>query len=283
MQELDDYIDKVKNLPPAPKILPELLTLLRKEDIDTSRVVDLIAYDPGITAAVLRLCNSAYFAGGAPADDLHEAVARVGFRQVYLLVAAVSGAKLLGPEQKGYGIDTGELWKHSVTASVAAQLIAEEKGGDAGLVFTATLLHDIGKIILAEALEHIYARLVEETQCNQSSMLETEKRLLGVNHAEVGGRLLSRWKFPPSLISAVTNHHQPAAAETDTDKNLAAYVYLGNMVSYFMGYGYGHHAFALRGRTEALEILGVKPDELPGYMIKTFDKLQTVDCLLKAA
>src|SRR5215216_5933247 len=108
MQELDEYIDRVKNLPPAPRILPELLVLLRQEDIDSSRVVELISYDPAITAAVLRLCNSAYFAGGSPADDLQEAVNRLGFRQVYLLVAAVSGAKLLGPAQSGYGIDPGE-------------------------------------------------------------------------------------------------------------------------------------------------------------------------------
>jgi hypothetical protein len=50
-----------------------------------------------------------------------------------------------------------------------------------------------------------------------------------------------------------------------------------------MGYGYGHHAFALRGRAEALEILGMKGDEMPDYMIKTFDKLQTVDEIIKAA
>jgi putative nucleotidyltransferase with HDIG domain len=281
MQELDDYIDKVKHLPPAPRILPELLALLRQEDIDSSRVVELISFDPGITAAVLRLCNSAYFAGATPANDLPEAVNRIGFRQVYQLVAAVSGARLLGPAQRGYGIDAGELWRHSVTAAVAAQLIAEEKGADAGVIFTAALLHDLGKIILAEALEHIYARLVEETQCNQASMVETEKRLLGVNHAEIGGRLLARWKFPASIVSAVTAHHQPASAESD--KDLAAYVYLGNMIAYFMGYGYGHNAFALRGRAEALEILNVSPAALPEYMIKTFDKLQTVEGLLKAA
>ncbi len=281
MQELDDYIDRVKNLPPAPRILPELLALLRKEDVDSGRVVDLISFDPAITAAVLRLCNSSFFAGSSPADDLQEAVARIGFSQVYKLVAAVSGARLLGPAQRGYGIDSGELWKHSVTAAMAAQLVAEDKGGDTGLVFTATLLHDIGKIILAEALEHVYARLVEESQCQQASMLETEKRLLGVNHAEIGARLLARWKFPANLVAAVGFHHQPSGA--GADQALASYVYVGNMVSYFMGYGYGHHAFALRGRAEALEILGLGAQSLPEYMIKTFDKLETVESLLAAA
>lgn len=278
MQELDDYINKVKSLPPAPRILPELLSLLRKDDIDADRVVKLIAFDPGITAAVLRLCNSAYFAGASPASDLQEAVTRLGFRQVYQLVAAVSGSKMLGPSQKGYGIDAGELWEHSVVSAVAAQLIARNSGDDESLAFTATLLHDIGKIVLAEALEHIYTDLVENSQSQQTPLIETEKRLLGVQHAEIGGRLLARWNFPENIVNAVWFHHEPSGAQAH--QRLAAQVYLGNMVAYFMGYGFGHHAFALRGRTEALDILNLKPECLPEYMIKTFEQLQMVQSLV---
>ncbi len=279
MQELDDYINKVTTLPPAPRILPELLSLLGQEDVDSGRIIQLISFDPAITASVLRLCNSAFFAGGSPADDVQEAVTRLGFQQVYQLVAAVSGARMLGPAQKGYGINRGELWQHSVTAAVAAQVMARNQGDDDSLVFTATLLHDLGKIVLAGALEHIYARLVEETQSQQAALIESEKRLLGVQHAEIGGRLLSRWNFPASIVSAVWFHHQPTAA--GKDQRLAAYVYLGNMISYFMGFGYGHQAFALRGRAEALDILNLKPEALPDFMIQTFDKLQMVDALVK--
>jgi len=279
MQELDDYINKVKNLPPAPRILPELLTLLRLEDVDSDRVVKLIAFDPAITAAVLRLCNSAFFAGAEPATDLQSAVARLGFRQVYQLVAAVSGSRMLGAVQKGYGIHGGELWQHSVASAVAAQLIACSNDEDESLAFTAALLHDIGKIVLAGALEHIYAELVQNSQSQQAAMIETEKRLLGVQHAEIGGRLLARWKFPENIVSAVCFHHQPAAAAPH--ERLAAYVYLGNMIAYFMGYGYGHHAFALRGRAEALDILKLKSDALPNFMIQTFDKLRMVETLVK--
>jgi putative nucleotidyltransferase with HDIG domain len=279
MQELDEYINKIKSLPPAPRILPELLGLLREEDVDADRVVKLIEFDPAITAAVLRLCNSALFAGATAATDLSSAVARLGFRQVYQLVAAVSGSRILGAAQAGYGIHGGELWQHSVTAAVAAQLIARSKDDDESLAFTAALLHDIGKIVLAAALEHIYKELVENSESQQAALIETEKRLLGVQHAEIGGRLLARWKFPENLVAAVCHHHQPAAASPY--KRLAAYVYLGNMIAYFMGYGYGHQAFALRGRAEALEILSLKHDALPHFMIQTFDKLQMVEALVK--
>jgi putative nucleotidyltransferase with HDIG domain len=278
MQELDDYINRVQHLPPAPKILPQLLSLLDRDDVESSQVVELMMYDPSLTAGALQLSNSAFFGGANPATDLGEAVSRLGFSRVYQLVAAISGARALSPAQKGYGIDQGELWKHSVTAAVAGQLMAKELGEDQNLVFTCCLLHDIGKIVLANALEHIYAKMVEEVEKNQQTMIETEKRLLGVQHAEIGGQLLSRWKFPPNIVSAIWFHHDPAAAAPH--ERLASFVYLANMIAYFIGHGFGHHAFALRGRSDALDILGLKGDDLPKYMIQTYENFEMVNALL---
>ena len=119
---------------------------------------------------------------------------------------------------------------------------------------------------------------MENSQSQQTPLIETEKRLLGVQHAEIGGRLLSRWNFPENIVNAVWFHHQPSGAQAH--QRLASFVYLGNMVAYFMGYGFGHHAFALRGRTEALDILNLKPECLPEYMIKTFEQLQMVKSLV---
>jgi putative nucleotidyltransferase with HDIG domain len=280
MQELDDYINKVKHLPPAPVVLPQLLPLLNQPDIDCSRVAEVITYDQSLTAAVIQTCNSAYFAGRSPVEDIQEAIQRLGFREVYQIVLAVSGARVLGPAQKGYGIAEGELWRHAVCTAVAAQLMAEDKGENTSVVFTAALMHDVGKLVLAGALESIYAKVVEETELNQYSLLETEKKLLGVQHAEVGGRLLARWKFPANLVSAVWFHHQPEAAKPH--ERLASYVYLGNMIAHFMGYGFGHQAFALRGRAEALEILGLTADDLARYMMKTLEKFEEVQKLFGA-
>lgn len=279
MQELDYYINKVRDLPPAPRVLPELLALLNDDDVDSERIVTVIGYDPSLTARVLQLCNSAYFAAGAPVDTVAEAVARLGFRQVFLIVAALVGVRVLGNTQKGYGIDRGELWKHSVAAAVAGELIARDVGEDPSVVYTATLLHDIGKIVLSEAMEQVYDKLIEDAEKNQHSLLETETALLGVQHAEVGARLLARWHFPNHLVAAVRYHHNPQAA--GEVQRLAAFVYLGNLVAHFMGYGYGHLTFALRGRGEALDILGLQPDVMPKYMISTFERLEMIDALLR--
>lgn len=279
MQELDDYINRVQHLPPAPKILPQLLALLGRDDVSASQVVDLMMYDPALTASALQLCNTAYF-GAAPAYELSEAVARLGFNRVYQLVAAVSGARLLSSAQKGYGIDEGELWQHSVASAVAAQLIAEKLGDDHNLVYTCALLHDLGKIVLANGLEKIYARIIEDVEKNQQSLLEAEKRLLGVQHAEIGGRLLARWKFPANIVAAVCHHHDPMAAGEPDHQRLAAYVYVSNLIAHFLGYGFGHHAFAMRGRAEALEILGFRGEHLAEMMIHTYENFEVINSLL---
>jgi putative nucleotidyltransferase with HDIG domain len=280
MQDLDAYLDRVKKLPPAPRILPELLGLLRQDNTDSERVVSLISLDPSITASVIRLCNSACFGGSMPVTDLQQAVTRLGFQQLYQLVAAICGSRLLSAGQTGYGLDAGELWKHSVTTAVAARLFAASRDEDASAAFTAGLLHDLGKIVLSEALEKKYAQLVEDAVQQQAALLESEQRLLGVQHAAIGGRLLARWNFPESLVHAVTFHHQPSAAPSH--QRLAACVYLGNMVAYFMGHGYGRQAFALRGRAESLTLLDLDPDAVPEFMIKTFEQLEEVEALFSA-
>jgi putative nucleotidyltransferase with HDIG domain len=281
MEELDAYISRVKHLPPAPQVLPKLLALLGQPDTDAAKVVELITHEPALTASVLQRCNSAYFGATEPATDVDQAVARLGFNQVYRMTAAVIGSQSLSPAQKSYGFGQGDLWRHSVAAAVAAQNLAADKGDDENLVFTAALLHDIGKIILADALEDKYTRLVQQSETNQQSLVEVEKSLLGVQHAEIGGRLLARWKFPANLVAAVWFHHRPSGAAAW--ERLAAYVYLGNMIAHFMGFSYGHQAFAFRGRAEALVALDLRAEELPHYMIQAFERIETIEALLNLA
>lgn len=279
MNRLDQYIDQVSALPPAPRILPQLLALLGQPDSDSSQVVSLISLDPSLTAQVLKVCNSAYFAGASPASDLQEAVTRIGFRVVYEVVAAVCGSKVLAGEQQGYGIDEGELWQHAVACAVGAQILAEETHGDVSTAFTAALLHDLGKIVLSQALEGRYTTLIEETTAKGLSLLEAEQQLLGADHAEVGARLLTRWGFPDNLVAAVRYHHQPQAAGPHL--RLAAYVHLGNIVAYLLGRGFGTQAFAQHGHAEAWMAVGLTPGALQNLMIFALERLQEVEARLK--
>ena len=273
MQTIDEYITKAHHLVPAPHVLPQLMPLLNRTDIDNSRVVEIISYNPALTASVLRVCNSAYFSRGTSIDNLAHAVTRLGFREIYQIVVAVTGAMTLSCPQKGYGVEAKELWEHSVTTAVAAQVIARDLGEDENIVFTAALLHDLGKIILANAMESLAPQFREEIGKGQSIM-DVENKLLGANHAEVGAKLLERWNLPQHLVMAVRFHHHPS--EAGTHQRLAACVYLGNFMAYFMGHGYGDHALSLVGRDDALRILKLESEKLPGYMEQCFERLKAV-------
>ena len=264
MRSLDDYISAADHLVPAPQVLPQILPLLNQPDVDTNAVVDLIAYNQTLTANVLRVCNSAYFSSGTPIDSLLHAVTRVGFRQIYDIVVSIISTVLLARPQKGYGVEANELWGHSVVTAVAAQIAARDCSVDQQIVFTAAILHDIGKIVLSLPLEDMKDNVSFETERGSLSPYEIEMKLLGVNHAEIGGRLLEHWKLPEPLVAGVSYHHHPAGAKGN--ERLAACVYLGNSIAYHMGYGYGKHSLDLKARDEMLEILNLRSEGIPQYM-----------------
>jgi len=260
MRSLDDYIAQAQHLVPAPQVLPQILPLLNKPEVDTRTIVDLIAFNQTLTANVLRLCNSEYFAPKARIDSLHGAVTLVAFRQIHDIVISVISAAALSRPQAGYGVEANDLWAHSVATALAAQIVARDCSADQQAALTAGSLHDIGKIVLSVALEEVKDTVALLAENENLSPYEIEMKLLGVNHAETGGRLLEQWNLPEHLAAAVRYHHQPSAAEGN--ERLAACVFMGNFIAYLMGYGYGKYSLDLQARDEVLEILSLTPEHI---------------------
>ncbi len=263
----DRFIDSIESLPPAPQILPELLGLLMDADSNSDRITRLIAHDPALTARTLRVCNSARFRGNQPVQDLEGAVLRLGFNQLYQIVAGLVGKQTVGGAQPGYGIAQGELWKHSAATAVAGKVLAPEVGLDPNLLFTAALLHDLGKLALNTTLHRRYDEIVALIDATGRSFLEVEQELLGTDHARVGGRLLERWNFPENLSQAIRFHHDPTQA--GSHQRLAAGILLADMLAYLTGYGFGHFAFAVRARPEILPILNLQPQDIERLIAST--------------
>ncbi len=279
MQALDDYISEIKTLPPAPRVLSKLLVLLDEADAHAGRIVELITLDPALTAKVLQRCNNAAFGLAGAVSSLEEAVTLMGFNAIYRLVAMVVGEGLLSAEQEGYGIGTGELWEHSVTTAVAARVMARKLGGQENLVFTAALLHDIGKLVLGSFLEGCQQSVLQQTGPSGHSFLEAEKTVLGVEHAEIGGRVLEEWDFPENLVNAVRYHHNPALAHPHGQ--LAAYVHLGDIIAHCLGQAQGYESFAVRTQEEALQILEIRAKEIETLILETDAALKECQGLIR--
>jgi putative nucleotidyltransferase with HDIG domain len=273
MQALDNYIKEIKTLPPAPRVLSRLLVLLNDAEGHASQIVELIAVDPALTAKVLQRCNNAAFGLAGSVANLDEAVTLLGFNTIYRLVAMAVGEGLLSAKQEGYGIDGGGLWEHSLTTAVAARVVARKLGAEDTLAFTAALLHDIGKLVLGAFLEGCQPSVLEHTGPSGLSFLEAEKTVLGVEHAEIGGRVLEEWDFPENLVNAVRHHHNPAQARPH--EQLAAYVHLGDIIAHCLGQAQGFDSFAVRTRLDALEILEINPKEIDTLILETDGALKT--------
>ena len=209
--EIDALLDRVAHLPTAPRILPRLLAALSDTRTDVNEIVDLVTLDTALTARLLRICNSAFFGTSQPVEEVDEAVHRLGFDTVYRAVAVLSGSdcfKIQGVSDA----DSDALWRHSVATAFAALFVAEDIGLDRGVLFTAGMLHDFGRIILAIASQKSGTVRIATALASDAGVLAWEKASYGFTHAEAGGRMLERWRFSNHLVASVRYHHEPAAA-----------------------------------------------------------------------
>jgi len=279
MDKIDEFLDQIENLPPAPKILAPLLVALTDIDADTGRVVDMIALDPALTAKVLQTCNSAYFGVSRPVDHVAEAVNRLGFQIVYCIVAMASGDPAFKAAQ-GTGIDVSRQWRHAATTAFASQMIAKRIRADAGFLFTAGLLHDIGKLILAEAFRRDYIELQNDPKVVGTTLVELERASFGLDHAEVGARLLERWKFSPQFAAGVRFHHDPGAATGTDVTQFAACLSVADALAHSLGPDGGEPASQADYQT-TLETLGMVTTDVSRCREEVIENMQFVEALCR--
>jgi putative nucleotidyltransferase with HDIG domain len=271
-----DYLSVADGLPPAPRILPRLLALLSNPDTDVSELVELISVDPGLTSQLLRACNSAFVGLPEPASDVTEAVNRLGVSFVYQMAAAVTGSASFQDASKTKL--AGMLWQDSVTSAFAADLLASDLDLDRSSLFTAALLHDFGKLVLGKQWNNEYWQLVEQNQSASSELLRLEEENYEVNHAEVGGRVLAHWKFPPAIASSVWRHHSPGPGipyERETACINLAEVIAENVLSQQKKAS----CPGVAGQEAALALLGFSREDLSGYVSRAQENFQFVNAM----
>ena len=209
--KINQYLEHVKNLPPSPTLMVELVNLLKKPDRDIDQLVHLLSHDLAVTAEILKLCNSALFGSNDPATDMFEATFRLGFYEVYRVAIALSGSRTMNWWAAHRGLDLESVWEHSALTALSAQLLAKEVHASDAVAYTAGLLHDVGKIVLACAEGAAYGRLIREA-AGKSLLIQAETAQFGFDHAQVGGCVLARWQLPAEIVVPVVYHHCPEQA-----------------------------------------------------------------------
>jgi HD-like signal output (HDOD) protein len=211
MIDLDQLVVEANSLAPLPASTVRLAQMMSSSDWEADDVCELVAFDPALSANLLRGANSAANSGATPVVTVQEAVLRLGAAQVLALAVAGNTRAIMKKRVDGYGLEEGKLWRHSVAAAVAAEVLpqfsSEEIPAES---FPAALLHDIGKLIMGRYLvsevRH-FLHLVETS--GVISEADAEMEVCHAHHGELGGIIAQHWQLPPRIVLGIIYHHNP--------------------------------------------------------------------------
>lgn len=282
MITMDDLLKKVEDLPPLPDIVVRLLHASRDPNVSTRDMVELIKHDPALTFKVLRLCNSSYYGLPRKINSIQEALVYIGTDTLVNFILAGCLSSFYQQAQSGYGMERGELWRHSVGCAIASQRIAMQSNDSrAGQAFTAGLLHDIGKIVIDTYVRSVFDTIDDLVRTENVSFDEAERRVLGFPQTEAGARLARHWNLPETLIDAIQFHQEPQHARVDP--TLVSQVHLGNILCLSFGIGVGSDGLAYTFHPLALERTGLEVADLYRLSIDVHDDYKKAQELIGLA
>jgi putative nucleotidyltransferase with HDIG domain len=209
---LKQLATRIKSLPTVPAIYQRLTDELRREDASMEQIGEIISRDVAMTAKILQLVNSAFFGLPQPISNPGDAVMYLGLATVRALVLSLQVfSQFKNPNLAGFSVSA--LADHCWATAVFARRIARAERGDSKTIdqcFLAGLLHDIGRIILADGLPEQYTKVWIDARQNHVPVWKLEQAEFGATHAEVGAYLLGLWGLPNPIVEAVALHHSPS-------------------------------------------------------------------------
>ncbi len=211
------------NLPSMPLVVSGLLKVLGDERSSVSDLEKYFRSDIALATKMLRLANSAFFSFPDPINSISHAAAILGYKTMRSLALSAWASDLLGQELKTYGYGGGGLWKHSLGTAFVARASGHwfKTGGEvAEELFVGGLLHDVGKLPLAQHVEETLS-LVPSSSESTVEILERECEYFDTNHAVIGAEMAKRWRLSPTLAEVILHHHNPDP-EVEAAKQAAA-------------------------------------------------------------
>jgi diguanylate cyclase (GGDEF)-like protein len=174
-----------------------------------TRIAEVLALDPAITAKILRIANSPMYARQRKTENLRQALMVIGLNATISLALSFSLLKSWQRPTVTGGLDYPLFWRRALLSATASHVLARTIGvKDSEELFLACLIQDIGLMALDRALPDLYAGLAGD-QVHQASLIARERERLGVDHAVISGWLLEKWQFPERTQQVVAASHEP--------------------------------------------------------------------------
>lgn len=209
-EKIRDLVARMRTLPSRPALSIEIMREIRSAKTSASAVADLISRDVAISTKLIQMANSAFYRGDQQVSNPVDAILLIGLGTTAGLVLSIETVSQMDKLKPLY-FSMDRVWKHGQSVADLGGKISQTMGCDGETnanVFTAGLLHDIGKIALALNFEEDYERIPRDAEKKGLSVPQAEEEFFGASHAETGAYLLALWGMPLPIVEAVAGHHR---------------------------------------------------------------------------
>ncbi|MEI7474630.1 MAG: HDOD domain-containing protein [bacterium] len=278
-EKIDRIKLKLRDIPSLPEVVTRVMELVQDPNSSAAQLSRVISHDPGLTSRVLRLVNSAYYGFPKQISSIQHAIMILGFTTMRGLVLSSSIFKIFAQKTDGIVfLDYKKFWKHSLVTAIASKEVAKflyfQQDDD---IFSAAILHDIGKIILDQYDHENYINVLKTPLQNRflEQVIPVEEEFCGVNHCDVGNMVAETWNLPESISNVVMYHHDPLKAGKFVF--LTSMVYIANLISTIIidDLSLSESFF----NKEVLEYLRIDIDDVGIILSKVIEETSNIDDL----
>jgi len=231
-EHLPKYIEKI---PVIPRIGQQLLNTIQKPDVSFTELVAIIQEDPSLAMAILKMANSAYYAGLQEVKDLLTACSRLGLQTLTNIAQVYASQKVFQSSNPKLNEEFQKLWRHSIAtahASYELALIVAEPHPE--VMFLAGLLHDVGHIVLLQILNEVkspaFSQLIASPQLTQEVLMQF--------HPLVSLFILEKWDIPDEFAVMAFSHHDPSLTPMEELRTQTHILCLSNLIVSREGYNF---------------------------------------------
>ncbi len=243
-------------VPSLPMIYDEIKKELNDPSCSAVTIGNVISKDTGLAARLLQIANSSLFGFPSKLDTIFQAIVVIGFQQIGDLILGKSVVRSFSGISEDL-VNMDSFWRHSIGCGVAARVLATyQRVSNVERYFVAGLLHDIGRLIIYMKIADLGHTALTQSRSNNELLYQTEEKLLGFNHADVGGKLLEYWKLPSGLVDAVLFHHAPQNSKNHVTES--AMIHVADIIANAMQLGSSGEKFVPPLVEEAWEKLGLE-------------------------
>jgi putative nucleotidyltransferase with HDIG domain len=272
---------RIRALPALSQAAARLHSLALDPRSSAADLEAVIRPDAALTANLLRLANSAHFGLRVPAATARQAVTLLGLRRVCEVATSAAFAPVIPPRLPGYEIDAAAFWTHCVAVAVLAEGLAGEVGGPPDLLFTAGLLHDLGKLAICAWVSGEAGEILSRARGGEG-FAAAERDVLGLDHGEVGAEVAAAWGLPRAIAAVARWHHRPAGAAAGPDGRLVALVHAADALAHSLGLGADAGELAREIDPRAAQLAGVSARRLERVACEALEPIGELSRLFNA-